>query len=83
MRKGLFINILHGVQEFDPYFKMKHDAIGIVGFSSIQKCTTTMRMLAYGVPADTHDDYFRMIESTVIECMYKFCRTVVGKIRKY
>jgi hypothetical protein len=39
MSKGLFMNILHGVREFDPYFKLKLDAVGVVGFSSIQKCT--------------------------------------------
>ncbi|KAK1693853.1 hypothetical protein QYE76_010550 [Lolium multiflorum] len=26
MSKGLFMNILHGVREFDPYFKLKLDA---------------------------------------------------------
>ncbi|KAK1610284.1 hypothetical protein QYE76_033957 [Lolium multiflorum] len=83
MSKGLFMNILHGVREFDPYFKLKLDVVGVVGFSSIQKCTAAMRMLAYGAPADTHDDYLRMSESTAIECMYKFCRAVVGKFGKY
>ncbi|KAK1629946.1 hypothetical protein QYE76_004261 [Lolium multiflorum] len=82
MSKGLFMNILHGVREFDPYFKLKLDAVGILGFSSIQKCTAAMRMLAYGAPADTQDDYLRMSESA-IECMYKFCRAVVGKFGKY
>ncbi|KAK1682675.1 hypothetical protein QYE76_043523 [Lolium multiflorum] len=47
MSKGLFMNILHGVREFDPYFKLKADAVGVLGFSSIQKCTAAMRMLAY------------------------------------
>ncbi|KAK1611389.1 hypothetical protein QYE76_035062 [Lolium multiflorum] len=47
MSKRLFMNILHGVREFDPYFKLKLDAVGVVGFSSIQKCTVVMRMLAY------------------------------------
>ena len=42
-----------------------------------------MRMLAYGAPADTQDDYLRMSESTAIECMYKFYRAVVGKFGKY
>ncbi|XP_071681422.1 uncharacterized protein [Lolium perenne] len=83
MSKGLFMNILHGVREFDPYFKLKVDAVGVLGFSSIQKCTAAMRMLAYGAPADTQDDYLRMSESTAIECMYKFCRAVVGKFGKY
>jgi hypothetical protein len=73
MSKGLFMNILHDVREFDPYFKLKHDVVGVAGFSSIQKCTAAMRMLAYGAPADTQDDYLRMSESTAMECMYKFC----------
>jgi hypothetical protein len=71
MSKELFMEILHGVREFDPYFKLKHDAVGTAGFSSIQKCTAA-RMLAYGAPADAQDDYLRMTESTTIECMYKF-----------
>jgi hypothetical protein len=33
------MNILHGVREFDPYFKLKNDTVVIAGFSSIQKCT--------------------------------------------
>jgi hypothetical protein len=35
MSKELFMEILHGMREFDPYFKLKHDAIGMAGFSSI------------------------------------------------
>ncbi|KAK1631763.1 hypothetical protein QYE76_006078, partial [Lolium multiflorum] len=83
MSKGLFMNILHGVREFDPYFKLNLDAVGVVGFLAIQKCTGAMRMLAYGAPVDTQDDYLRMSESTAVECMYKFCRAVVGKFGKY
>jgi hypothetical protein len=82
MTKELFMEILHGVREFDPYFKLKHDAVGTAGFSSIHKCTAAMRMLAYGAPADAQDDYLRMSESTAIECMYKFCRAVVGHFGK-
>jgi hypothetical protein len=83
MSKDLFMEILHDVREFDPYFKLKHDAVGTAGFSSIQKCTATMRMLAYGAPADAQDDYLRMTESTTIECMYKFCRATVQYFVKH
>ena len=37
-----------------------------------------MRILAYGAPDDSLDDYGRMAESTTIECFYKFCRAVVA-----
>jgi hypothetical protein len=35
-------------------------------------------MLAYGAPGDSQDDYIRMAESTVMECMSRFCRVVVS-----
>jgi hypothetical protein len=83
MGKEMFVEILHGVREFDPYFKLKHGAVGTDGFLLIQKCTAAMRMLAYGAPADSKDDYLHMSESTAIECMYKFYQAVVGHFGKY
>jgi hypothetical protein len=50
----------------------------MVVFSSLQKCTTAFRILAYGAPGDAQDDYIRMAESTAMECMSKFCRAVVS-----
>jgi hypothetical protein len=52
----------------------------MVGFSLLQKCTAALRMLAYGAPTDAHDYYIRMAESTDMECMYMFCRAVVGGV---
>jgi hypothetical protein len=46
----------------------------MVGFSSLQKCTAALRMLAYGAPGDAQNDYIRMDEYTAMECMYRFCR---------
>jgi hypothetical protein len=37
-----------------------------------------MRMLAYGTPGDEQDDYARMAESTALDCLYRFCRAIVG-----
>ena len=68
---------MHAIREFDTYFKLKKDCTGTVGFTSIQKCTMAMRLLAYGAPADAGDDYLRMGESTAIECLNNFCRAVV------
>jgi hypothetical protein len=49
----------------------------MVGFSSLQKCTAALRMLAYGAPGDSQDDYICMTESTAMECMSRFCRAIV------
>ena len=78
MSKKLFLRIVNSIREFDNYFKCKMDCTGKLGFTLIQKCTTAMRMLAYGAPGDSHDDYGRMAESTSIEYFYKFCRAVVA-----
>ena len=78
MSRKLFLRIVNSIWEFDNYFKCKMDCTGALGFTSIQKCTTAMRMLAYGAPGDSLDDYGRMAESTSIECFYKFCRAVVA-----
>ena len=47
---------------------------------SLQECTSTMDMLAYGVSADTIDavdDYVRIGESIAIECLHKFVEDVI------
>ena len=78
MSRKLFLRIVNSIREFDSYFKCKKDCTGKFGFTSIQKCTTPMRMLAYGAPGDSLNDYGRMAESTSLECFYKFCRAVVA-----
>ena len=60
MSRKLFLRIVNSIQEFDSYLNCEKDCIGKLGFTSIQKCTTTMRMLAYGAPGDSLDDYGRM-----------------------
>lgn len=78
MYKGLFMRIVIAAREFNDYFIAKKDVVRVLGFSSVQKCTGAMRLLAYGASADTADDCPRMSESTTIDAMYKFCRAVVA-----
>jgi hypothetical protein len=54
------------------------DYIGIDVFSSLQKCITALRMLAYGAPGDAQENYICMANSTAMECMYRFCKEVVA-----
>ena len=63
---------------YDKYFECKEDALGKIGFSSYQKCTTAIWMLAYGVPGDLIDEYIRMSESTCLDSMYRFCKAVIA-----
>ncbi|KAK1695234.1 hypothetical protein QYE76_011931 [Lolium multiflorum] len=74
MTRPLFRRIMDGVKIYDDYFCAKVDAIGKIGLSSYQKCTTAIRMLAYGVAGDFVDEYTRMSESTGLESMYSIDR---------
>ena len=62
---------------YDNYFESKEDALGKIGFSSCRKCTTAIRMLAYGVPGDLIDEYVWM-SYTCLDSMYKFCKAVIA-----
>jgi hypothetical protein len=77
MSRTLFHDIVEALQVYDPYFKCKKDYTGMVGFSSLQKCTVAMRLLTYGALGDTADDYLHMAESSALDCLYKFCKAVV------
>jgi hypothetical protein len=43
----------------------------------IQKCTAAIRQLANGSPADQLDEYIKIGESTVVECLKMFVQGVV------
>ena len=69
MARHVFNRIREGVVSHDPYFECKTDALGKLGFSSYQKCTAAVRMLAYGIPGDLVDEYVRMSETTCLMSM--------------
>jgi hypothetical protein len=78
MSRKLFLTILNGVRAHDSYFTTRPDATGKLGFTSYQKCSAAIRMLAYGVAGDLIDEYLRMSESTFLDSMYKFCKVVIA-----
>ena len=77
MSKSLFLQIVAAVESHDDYFCQKPNVVGALGGSSIQKSSAALRMLSYGASADFLDDYVRMGESTIIECLKHFVKVVV------
>jgi hypothetical protein len=65
------------VKAYGDYFTDKIDATGKLGFSSIQKCTAAVWMLAYRVTGDLVDEHIHIGESTCLEALYKFCKAVI------
>lgn len=45
---------------------MRSDTTSRKDLSPLQKCTATIRILAYGSPADSTNEYARIIECTAI-----------------
>lgn len=77
MRRSLFLRLLSDLTQADSYFLQRRDAMGEPGFSSHQKLTSALRILAYGACADQLDEYVRMAESTSLKNLQKFCETVI------
>jgi hypothetical protein len=76
MSKTLFLCIVNDIEEHDDYFKQKPDATKRMGFSSLQKCTAAIRLLAYGFAADLADELYKISESTALESLERFCINV-------
>ncbi|KAK2659764.1 hypothetical protein Ddye_006297 [Dipteronia dyeriana] len=77
MNVELFNRILSAIESNDDYFTQKVDAVGKLGLSPLQKTMATVRMLAYGCPADFLDEYVQIGESTAIESLKHFCDAVI------
>jgi hypothetical protein len=64
MRPNLFLRIVHVVENVDPYFHFRYDAVGRAGLTALQKCVAAVRVLTYGLPTYAVDEYVRIGEST-------------------
>ncbi|CAL1387597.1 unnamed protein product [Linum trigynum] len=78
MPPALFNRVMNDVVNYDVYFKQGKDCAGHDSFSPHQKLTSAFRMLAYGCSADSLDETCRMGESTVLECLRKFCLAITN-----
>ena len=77
MRRSLFLRIVEDVKDKNPYFRQRRDAAQRLGLSPLQKITAAIRQLAYGISSDCVDEYIRIGESTAMECLKRFCHTIV------
>ncbi|XP_057779598.1 uncharacterized protein LOC130998183 [Salvia miltiorrhiza] len=70
--------IVDAMSNYSPYFTLRQDATGRNGLSPLQKCTASIRQLTYAAPGDSLDEYMRMGESTALECLHEFCRSMIA-----
>lgn len=77
MSRDLFLRIANAVEAHCPYFVQRRNASGQLGHSALKKIAAAVRMLAYGCPADSLDDWIHIAESTVIKSVKKFVKSVI------
>nr|XP_051230042.1 uncharacterized protein LOC127347952 [Lolium perenne] len=77
MRCSLFVRIVKACELHSNYFKQRRNAAGVMGFSAFQKISTSMRVIAYGIPADYTDEYLRIGEDTTTKLVRRFARMII------
>jgi hypothetical protein len=77
MQRTLFLSIMRKLSEISPYFCKRYDATGRVGLTVLQKYTVVLRQLAYGMTADTIDEYLKLGKITIIECLEYYCLDII------
>jgi hypothetical protein len=77
MRMTLFLINIHKLNETSSYFNERYDATGRVGLTVLQKCTAIVRQLAYGMVANMIDEYLKLENSTVIECIEYYSSGII------
>jgi hypothetical protein len=69
MWRALFLSIMHKLSETSPYFSERYDATDRAGLTVLQKCTAALLQLAYGMVADTIDEYLELGKTIVLKCL--------------
>ncbi|XP_071700100.1 uncharacterized protein [Rutidosis leptorrhynchoides] len=75
MSKDLFLRFDNDILSYDveplpshfEIFKPKRDALGRLGFTTIQKATSALRQLVYGTTSDMFDEYLQMSEELYVD----------------
>ncbi|RDX99170.1 hypothetical protein CR513_17815, partial [Mucuna pruriens] len=64
-------SICEGMCSFELYNPLAIIMIRSVGLSLLQKCITTICILAYGSPIDNMDDYVRIGKHTTMDTIFR------------
>ncbi|GKC46389.1 ALP1-like protein isoform X1 [Tanacetum coccineum] len=77
MNRSLFTRIVRDLSVNCPYFQEGCDAVGKAGISTLVKCTSAIRQLAYVVVPDSLDEYLQIGEKNSRDCLMHFCNGVI------
>ncbi|GKC20315.1 serine/threonine-protein kinase STY17-like protein [Tanacetum coccineum] len=77
MARPLFNQIVNAVTTHSTYFQCNPDCAGREGISSLIKCTSAIRQLAYDVNASFLDEYTQISERSSCMSLDHFCQAVM------
>jgi hypothetical protein len=78
MRHPLFLCIVSEVENHEQFFVQGINVTGTLGFTTCQKITAAIKMLAYEVTGDYMDEYLRILETTAMMSLKLFAQAVVS-----
>lgn len=76
--RHLVLNIIGELCQVEPKFNYQYDALNIRGHNPEQKVTSTLRILGYGRPPDSNDEYLRIGKATAYKYLSLFCETMIN-----
>ncbi|XP_047948999.1 uncharacterized protein LOC125194825 [Salvia hispanica] len=74
--RSLPIHIATTLADRFECFTLRSDCTGRIGLSTLQKCTSAIRQLAYAGPADMFNEYLQMGETTSLNVLRQFCKGI-------
>ncbi|XP_026377764.1 uncharacterized protein LOC113272070 [Papaver somniferum] len=74
MPRHMVLNIIGEICQVEPQFDNQYDALNIRGHCPEQKVTSALRILGYGIPPDSHDEYLRSGKTTAYKYLSLFVK---------
>nr|GEY17542.1 hypothetical protein [Tanacetum cinerariifolium] len=78
MSRRLFTKIVREVTDVSYFFQQGDDCTGHRGISSLMKCTSAIRQMAYGSVADSLEEYLQMGVTTARKSLQIFCKVIMN-----
>ncbi|XP_074314524.1 uncharacterized protein LOC141649742 [Silene latifolia] len=78
MHKHLFMRIVNALSANDRFFQQRVGGNGRPSFLPLQRCTTALRVLAYGTSTDSVDEYLRMRDTPIRDSLKLFVEGVIS-----
>nr|GEU53728.1 hypothetical protein [Tanacetum cinerariifolium] len=78
MSQRLFTKIVREITDASHFFQQRDDCTGQHSSSSLMKCTSAIRHLAYGSVPDSLDEYLQMGATTARKSLQIFCKVIMN-----